>query len=77
MEKYIIRNDIPPAKINHNWPFKFMKRGESIIIENKKEWPRAVRAAHAYSNNYYHADKPRFMTRWAKEDNRGIIWRIF
>jgi hypothetical protein len=63
-------NPIPTSRID--WPFKTMEIDESIEIEDKAFWSKAVICAHITGRQ----KNMKFSTRWNKAENKGIIWRI-
>ena len=77
---YEIKSNEPPPQQRGKWPFKYMKIGDHIQINDALDWDRATRAAHALGR--YNGFK--FSVKWERKaidsdtgETRGIgkIWR--
>ena len=85
---YIIEKDVPielPMKKALKpsiWPFRTMEIGDSIRVNDQKEWKKVSRAAHAYAYGIKSSGKikksecPVFTCRWFYFENHGRIWRV-
>ena len=58
--------------IRISWPFKNMEIGQKIEIDDRQWWSKAVTTAHITGRQ----KNMKFITRWIKEESKGIIWRI-
>lgn len=67
-----IRSDIPMPHLKMKWPFSQMEIGEAVVINDPKQWPKAL----AYAHTYGQKKGRKFNGRWDKVIGTGNIWRV-